>query len=216
MAYVKTNWVDDAAPAVSASNLNKIEQGIYDAHVTADEALALAEASGEAAPALALPGYPSDGDVTILTDSLSAPSYLWRLVYLAALSKWWMLGGTDLYNNIPAAETISGTVFADLATVGPSITVPVAGTYDFFADLGHIQNSGTDDFRIGLKVGAAATVEFAHSTAAANASNGISVAKSIRAAASGPAVCKLQYRTRAGGTHTAFDRTLRARPVFLG
>lgn len=32
MSYTKTAWVDDTAPAVDAVNLNKIEQGIYDAH----------------------------------------------------------------------------------------------------------------------------------------------------------------------------------------
>ena len=32
MAYNKTNWVNDSAPALDAANLNKIEQGIYDAH----------------------------------------------------------------------------------------------------------------------------------------------------------------------------------------
>jgi len=30
MAYTKTNWVNDSIPAINASNLNKIEQGIYD------------------------------------------------------------------------------------------------------------------------------------------------------------------------------------------
>lgn len=32
MAYTKTTWVDGGPPGISASNLNKIEQGIYDAH----------------------------------------------------------------------------------------------------------------------------------------------------------------------------------------
>lgn len=32
MAYTKTNWVDDTAPYINAANLNKIEQGIEDAH----------------------------------------------------------------------------------------------------------------------------------------------------------------------------------------
>ena len=31
MAYTKTPWVDDHLPAINASNLNKIEDGIYDA-----------------------------------------------------------------------------------------------------------------------------------------------------------------------------------------
>lgn len=30
MAYTKTEWVNDSVPAINASNLNKIEQGIYD------------------------------------------------------------------------------------------------------------------------------------------------------------------------------------------
>lgn len=33
MAYTKTTWVDDNAPAINASNLNKIEQGIEEAHI---------------------------------------------------------------------------------------------------------------------------------------------------------------------------------------
>lgn len=30
MSYVKTNWVNNSAPAINATNLNKIEQGIGD------------------------------------------------------------------------------------------------------------------------------------------------------------------------------------------
>lgn len=29
MAYTKTNWVNGQAPALSAENLNKMEEGIY-------------------------------------------------------------------------------------------------------------------------------------------------------------------------------------------
>ena len=32
MAYTKTKWVNDSEPAINAANLNKIEQGIADAH----------------------------------------------------------------------------------------------------------------------------------------------------------------------------------------
>ena len=34
MAYTKTTWVNNSAPALNATNLNKIETGIYDAHNT--------------------------------------------------------------------------------------------------------------------------------------------------------------------------------------
>ena len=34
MAYTKTVWVNNKAPAINATNLNKIEQGIEDAQLT--------------------------------------------------------------------------------------------------------------------------------------------------------------------------------------
>ena len=37
MAYTKTKWVNDSKPAISAENLNKIEQGIADAHAIVAE-----------------------------------------------------------------------------------------------------------------------------------------------------------------------------------
>ena len=37
MAYTKTKWVNDSKPAISAENLNKIEQGIADAHAVVAE-----------------------------------------------------------------------------------------------------------------------------------------------------------------------------------
>jgi len=32
MSYTKTTWVNGSVPGIDATNLNKIEQGIYDAH----------------------------------------------------------------------------------------------------------------------------------------------------------------------------------------
>ena len=37
MAYIKTEWVNDSKPAINAANLNKIEQGIADAHAVVAE-----------------------------------------------------------------------------------------------------------------------------------------------------------------------------------
>lgn len=39
MAYTKTEWVNDSVPAINASNLNKIEQGIYDNSLAIDNAI---------------------------------------------------------------------------------------------------------------------------------------------------------------------------------
>lgn len=40
MAYTKTTWVDNTTPDINATNLNHLETGVYDAHVTADAAVA--------------------------------------------------------------------------------------------------------------------------------------------------------------------------------
>ena len=37
MAYTTTTWVNDSKPAINAANLNKIEQGIADAHAIVAE-----------------------------------------------------------------------------------------------------------------------------------------------------------------------------------
>lgn len=37
MAYIKTNWVNDGVPAINATNLNNIEEGIYQAHQNTGE-----------------------------------------------------------------------------------------------------------------------------------------------------------------------------------
>lgn len=39
MPYEKTMWNNDNPPAISADNLNKIEQGLHDAHAIIDEKL---------------------------------------------------------------------------------------------------------------------------------------------------------------------------------
>jgi hypothetical protein len=49
VAYTKTAWVDNTAPALAAVNLNHAEQGISDATDTANNALAMAAAAGGAA-----------------------------------------------------------------------------------------------------------------------------------------------------------------------
>lgn len=50
MAYVRTVWINDNAPALNATNLNKIEQGIYDNAENIDDLLAVTfEAGAETA-----------------------------------------------------------------------------------------------------------------------------------------------------------------------
>ena len=105
---------------------------------------AVAGASGLVPPTAigtALPASPVDGQEFILTDSLTAPTYTWRLRYLAAKAsnKWVFVGGSPLYVEVTNPDGTASATYVALATAGPSITVPVAG--DYFVGIG-FQPSG--------------------------------------------------------------------------
>jgi hypothetical protein len=79
-----------------------------------------------------LPGSPFDGqEVNYLADA--ANGVVWNLRYRAGSAsayKWEFLGGAALYSQVINGETSASTTFVNLATVGPQITVPLAGDYD--------------------------------------------------------------------------------------
>ena len=79
----------------------------------------------------ALPGSPTDGQEVTLVDSFTAPTYAWRLKYVAAKvsNKWVFIGGSQIYAEVVTSEGTVSTTYVDLATVGPSIVLPVAGDY---------------------------------------------------------------------------------------
>lgn len=79
----------------------------------------------------ALPGSPVDGDMVILTDSLTAPTFAWHLRYISAkaTNKWIFVGGSPRYAEVLTEEAVTTGAFNPLTTAGPSVAVPVAGSY---------------------------------------------------------------------------------------
>lgn len=81
-----------------------------------------------------LPGSPVDGqECYYVADATNG--VLWHLKYNAGSAspyKWEFVGGPPLRAAIVTTETFNGTtnVFSDLATPGPSVTLPLAGDYD--------------------------------------------------------------------------------------
>ena len=76
-----------------------------------------------------LPGSPANGDVAVLVDSTSAPSYEWFFRYNSTAGKWMFEGGPPHIVEITTDQaTLSGT-YTDLGTVGPSFTLPYAGVW---------------------------------------------------------------------------------------
>jgi hypothetical protein len=79
-----------------------------------------------------LPASPFDGQEVDLTDSLLTPSWVWRFRYVAAAptNKWKFVGGPPVFSSIETIEAVSTTgAWADTPTVGPTITLALAGDY---------------------------------------------------------------------------------------
>src|SRR5512138_278937 len=80
-----------------------------------------------------LPGSPLDGDLFILTDSVSAPTYQWLLRYVAAKAsnKWVFIGGSPQIARVASLTTTSLANATWAALTSPvSITVAIAGVYE--------------------------------------------------------------------------------------
>ena len=115
---------------------------------------------GNAGYGTSLPASPTDGMEYILVDSVTLPTYQWRLRYNTGSSntdKWEFVGGIPAGVEITTGEATSSSSYADLATAGPSFTVPRAGRYmiAFGADI----NQGTAGGKMAVKLGAAATAD---------------------------------------------------------
>jgi hypothetical protein len=115
VAYIKTVWVNDAAPAVDATNLNKIEQGIFDAHTTADNAATTLSALPRittSALSGGPPASPADKDIWIATN-VEGSGKRWMFQYDASwvtdAYKWKFIGGSELVFQQDGSITVAAT-----------------------------------------------------------------------------------------------------------
>ena len=79
----------------------------------------------------ALPGGPVDGQEVILVDSLTLPTYQWRMRYMASITdanKWVYVGGAPLSTSIVTDLSTGSTTYVDISGA-PSLSVPRAGIY---------------------------------------------------------------------------------------
>jgi hypothetical protein len=91
--------------------------------------------SGTGSYGTSLPTAPYDGQIFILVDSVTAPTYEWRFRYNAGSAsayKWEFIGGTELRSPTLGASagsiSTSSLSFVDI-TGGPTLTVPRSGEY---------------------------------------------------------------------------------------
>ena len=128
-----------------------------------------------------LPVSPTDGQTVYLqTTAMAAAGIVWTFRYRAAAGtyKWEFVGGPPWVAEIATGQAGgSQNAFIDLATVGPSITVPLAGEYTTIGTCRVFNNSpGANRCFIGVAIGAANP---AFDTAEDQANNGHYSALSI-------------------------------------
>lgn len=161
------------------------------------------------------PSSPKEGDLWILP--ADANGRLWAFRYNATSGssfKWEFIGGNDLYAYVSTSQTTSSASYADMATVGPSITVPRAG--DYTGEFGAILNHGASTNQA---LAAVVVNNVASSYAIANTTTGAvnSSSATREYIASGLAandVVKLRYVSSNGTTLvTISERWLKIRPV---
>lgn len=105
-----------------------------------------------------LPASPQDGqEVYFVADATAG--VVWHLRYRAASGsayKWEVVGGPPLLAEVTTAETPgSNAAYVDLTTVGPQVTVPLAGEYDTAYGAQFVQgvaNNGQSGY-MGLRIG---------------------------------------------------------------
>lgn len=157
-----------------------------------------------------LPGSPSNGDEVILVDSLTAPTYAWRLIYLSGISdanKWLFIGGVPLLSEVTGAIGQGGGSGQGDLSGGPSVSIPRAGVYDieFGAHMG-MNNGNAITY---LVVNGVTISQQAESTSG----SGSAWSLARYTAASAGLVAKLQYSNAASSSATFEQRKIVIRPV---
>ena len=104
--------------------------------------------------ATSLPTAPYDGQEAILVDSVTNPSYVWRLRYNAGSSsayKWEFVGGSPAYAEWKGAQAVSAG-WTKLPSAGTTtVTVPRAGDYDVtYGAGGQIETAVATDLAVGI------------------------------------------------------------------
>jgi hypothetical protein len=178
--------------------------------------------SGESVPLVTtLPPSPADGQVIdYLADS--ANGVLWRFRYRTASGsayKWEYVGGQALLNVVDAGETTTIPTYANLATVGPQLTTPLAGEYEIAVGANMQAWSYTAQFdqRMSYAVGATAATDAdaALSVPTAQFSGSSPHSTPRRKALAAATLLQAKYKV-AGSTGMFVNRWMRVEPVRVG
>lgn len=166
-----------------------------------------------------LPTAPHDGDRILYWARATATGAFadvrWPLIYDALSTYWYPEGAADpMITEVDTAETTVSTAYANLATVGPRLTIPLRGDYHFLYGGLAINSNAGEVAAISLEWGAGPTaldVDNALELGAAGGGASVSRPRAQTISANGQIVTS-KYRVTAG-TGTFSKRFLNARPL---
>ena len=180
-------------------------------------------ASGGPSYVTSLPASPIDGQ-EIYYGADATNGIIWHLRYRSASSssyKWEYIGGSALTSYVDTNEGRSSNTFGDLATVGPSITLPVNGNYEivFASTFYNDSNTNSTGARCKLNINGTTLADtkpfidhLAVTALDVDGQNRITIEE-----VTGTRVVKMVYNNRAGtGTAQFLQRSLSIRPVRIG
>ena len=157
------------------------------------------------------------------TNTMADIGAVWHLRYRSAAAgsyKWECVGGSGLVAVVATSETTASATYADPATIGPTITLPLAGDYKI----------GTAATTVNSTVGYGVGVSFSVSGGAAGTASDVDAFRITTVTASAlqatatfayktgltAAAVTMRYRVTGGGTATVSNRTLTALPIRVG
>jgi hypothetical protein len=162
---------------------------------------------------------PKDGDEAFMVVD-AANGVIWRLRYNAASAsafKWEYAGGADAHSGIDTSESTASAPSVDLATIGPSFTIPRPGDYLF--ELSARASNSTPGWGalFGLaKNGTLLGINHGITNIGGNGSFSLGTAFHKVTGLLAGDVIKLMYSNNGGGTASFDMRRLRGQPIRLG
>lgn len=160
--------------------------------------------------------------MAILFVADAAKGKLWRLRYSPTLSAslpWLYEGGHALYDQVTASQGTPGpthTTYADLATVGPQVTAPLAGDYAARLSMNAHNANANEACYMAAKIGAAAAAD-ANAALTAGTDDDSAFASLELSIPSPATVVKCMYRSGAGGAQATFQRRcIELTPIRVG
>lgn len=169
----------------------------------------------------ALPAGPVDGqECYYLADSTAG--VVWHLRYRAASPdatyRWEYVGGPPLSAEVLTDQSSTATAYADLATLGPDVTLPLAGWYD--VELGaYGYSSSTPATNVYMSYAAGGTAASDNDAVLIGAA-GFLAFSAYRRHRRGPfaagTLLRAKYRASTAATWDAAQRRLHAWPVKVG